>query len=415
MAMLGHEDARVRAAGCVILAAHPGETWTSAVFPRASDRDWRVRAAAMTALARFADVADAPPTLRDTPLQERERWLLAWLDAFDAAAETPLGPHLCEVYAGAGDLEFGRPLIDRCLACHAGARPAPPSAADACRRCHREVHEQWTGSAHAQSLSHLNLVTVNPETREPEAVGFGDLRGIGCFECHRAAGPPARDLAPDGQRGTACPYAFEPARPTSVSCARCHATTCQEWQVWRGSRQPRRATWPPGQVDVAFRGDDRGCPACHMPGRDADGQAGPRRHDWSARRNRPLLGDGIDVAAVRSRDEQGGTVIRFTLTNLSGHAFPTGTRRRLVRLYAGPEGGQADAVVTLAPVRPGTMFGAGGPALAPGGQQTVLTPVPPGASAMAYRLVYYRDGAAPRGYAIEILSGTWPLGVWPVP
>ena len=413
LAMLGHERWQARAAACEILARQGDARLARDVFPRASDKDWRVRAAAMTALARWV-AAGPPPVLRDAPLEERERWLLGWL----AACRLPEGPtaeDLCELYAGAGDVEFGETFIDRCLRCHAGAPPAPPSAADTCRRCHAAVHEGWSASAHAQSLTHLRLATIDPQTREPRWADFGDLRGIGCFECHPATGRPDGGIRPDGPRGTACPYTFGPAKAGAALCARCHASTAQEWKAWRAGPQPRRAVFPPGEIDLKFRGDERDCVACHMP-RPGEGEpAGPPRHDWAARRDVGLLRSGIDLAAVRSRDQGVRPAVRLTLTNLSGHAYPTGTRRRAVRLYAGPEGGEEALIAAFSAAHPGGGPADAAPPLAPGEQRGFLVPVTAEAGGFAYRLVYYRDAADPRGYVAEILSGTLPLGSWPSP
>jgi hypothetical protein len=194
-AMLHHAEPRVRAAACAILAGSPGEPWIAAVLPRASDTDWRVRMAAFEALSTARRLAEEP--LRDTPLEERETVLLNWLDAHDAAAAAPLGPDLCELYAGDAAVEFGRPLAARCLACHAGTPPAPLAASEACGRCHAAIYEEWSGSAHAQSLSHLHLAGVNPETRQPEQMSFGEVRGMGCRECHRPVAEPSGPLPRD--------------------------------------------------------------------------------------------------------------------------------------------------------------------------------------------------------------------------
>ncbi len=412
--MLGHEHWRVRATACNILAEHPDEKWLPAVFPRAADADWRVRAAAFTVLARHGGHGP-PPTLRLTPLEQRETWLLQWLDAYDEHTPAALGPDLCELYAGVDDVEFGRVLVGRCLWCHAGASPAPFAAGETCRRCHPEIHGAWSTSAHAQSLTHLDVVTIDPATRQPERMDFGEVRGVGCTECHRTAGAPPTNVEENSPRGTACPFAFDPDKTAADACARCHAVTYEEWKAWRAGRQPRRAVFPPGQIHLDHRGDERDCVACHMPRAGDNGETGLPRHDWSARRNRRLLRDGIDLATVRTRDDAGREVLRLTLTNLAGHAYPTGTRRRSVRLLAGAEAGPRHLVAAFSPVRTGAPLGDAQPALAPGEQQHVSLPSAAGASVIAYRLLYVRDVTNPESYTVEILSGSKPVGSWFAP
>jgi hypothetical protein len=222
LAMLAHDDWRIRLAACHILADHLHEKSPEVLVPRASDTDWRVRAAAFGLLARQVPAGE-PPALRDTPMEAREKWLLDWLAAHDQDSPAKLAPELCELYADARHVEFGPRLAARCLACHAGASPAPPQAADVCRQCHPETHEAWTGSAHAQSLTHLRLATVNPRTREPEPWNFGEIRGIGCGECHRTAGPPRREVTAGSPRGSECPFAFDASTPAPDTCQRCPA------------------------------------------------------------------------------------------------------------------------------------------------------------------------------------------------
>jgi hypothetical protein len=412
-AMLAHDNWRVRAAACRILATHLDESWLPALVARASDSDWRVRAAALDSLPRPAQGGDPPPALRDTPLEDRERWLLAWLDTHDRRAAAALAPELCELYADAAHLEFGRPLVDRCLACHVGTGTAAAEP-QACRKCHPEAHEEWAASAHAQSLTHLHLVTVNPATRQPQPWDFGETRGIACSQCHRATGRAAQGPGAGDSRGSACPFSFDQSQPARDSCARCHAATTSEWQAWRAGRQPRRAVWPPAQIDLAATGDARDCTDCHMPKRGEDQPAGPRQHTWSARRNLDLLRGGIDV-----RVSQGGAPaslpdLRVTLTNLAGHAYPTGTRRRAVRLYAGPAGAAVFAAA-MAPVRPGSAGTQAGPALAPGEQRRIAVPLPAGAREAEFRLLYFRDAANPQAYTAEIFSGSRPLDDWAAP
>jgi len=342
--------------------------------------------------------------------------LLEALDAHDARAARPLGPDLCELYANDRFVEFGRPLAARCLDCHAGAKPQPFDAAKACADCHGEIHRRWSGSAHAQSLSHLRLSTVSAETRQPQAMDFGPIRGITCQECHRPTNDAAVRLPADAARPAACPYTFQADTRPGGPCARCHATTAAEWQAWLKGRQPRPARWPPGQIDTEYRGDTRTCADCHMP-RPADvGEKAPPRHDWSVRRDLRRLREGLAMSLALASLENGQPAIRLTLVNLSGHAYPTGTRRRALRIWAGPTGGDRDQrVADLSPVRPGRFLAEAQPALAPGEARVVLIAPPAGVGAVTARLQYCRDVTDPKAYVADIASAEEDARRWAAP
>jgi len=408
-AMLAHDDARVRAAACIILADHLDEKGLAALLPRAGDTDWRVRLAAFQALSGAQPLAGE--VLRDTPLDERETLLLQWLDTHDAKPAAPLGPDLCELYAGDRHVEFGRPLAARCLACHAGAQPAPFAANDVCAGCHAADHADWAGSAHAQSLSHLHLATVSPDTRQPEQMSFGEVRGIGCRECHRVEKEPA--APPEDAAGlAACPFRFRADVKSADACRRCHASTAAEWEAWLKGPQPRVATWPPGQIEMDRRGDTRTCVDCHMQARTVDGERSGRTHTWSARRDVPRLREGISVALAVSKGAA-APAAQMTLVNLSGHAYPTGTRRRALRVLAGPPGEETPATVAdLSPVRPGRPLFVSQPALAPGEQRTVAIPAAPSATAIVCRLLYCRDACDPRAFVAEIWQAEQDVRTW---
>jgi hypothetical protein len=425
-AMLAHDNARVRAAACVILADHLDDAnGLAAVLPRASDTDWRVRLAAFQALS--AVMPRAGEVLRDTPLAEREAILLRWIDA--CIKSTAFWPDLCEFYAADRHVEFGRPMADRCLACHAGAEPAPFGANDVCANCHAAAHGEWAESAHAQSLSHLRLMTVNPATRQPEQMTFGEVRGIGCRECHRVEKEPA---APEkgavpfsrlGEKGTvpfsgpkdACPFRFRADQKPADSCRPCHASTAEEWQAWLKGPQPRIASWPPGQIEMDRRGDTRTCVDCHMPPDPAGGDKPGRTHTWSARRDVRRLREGIWAAIAAGKGDV-QLALGLSLVNLAGHAYPTGTRRRALRILAGPSGDAALPVVAdLSPVRPGRPLAASQPALAPGEQRAVALPVASGATAIVCRLLYCRDACDPQAAVTEIWQAGQDLRPWAGP
>lgn len=164
---------------------------------------------------------------------------------------------------------------------------------------------------------------------------------------------------------------------------------------------PRRPEWPPGQVDLDVAGDERGCVDCHMARSSPDE---PREHRWAARRDPEMLRAAVDVQVAAGADSR---CVHLTLINLAGHAFPAGTRRRAVRVYAGPGGGpDLPLVLTLSLDSPGGP-GSRGTVLAPGERRVIAVPIPADAEMVAYRLDYVRDHYNPSSYIAVIMSGSF--------
>ena len=398
-AMFAHASWRVRAAACDIVGEVAGPDWVAMLVPRCSDAHWRVRDTATRALADIRPL-DGPLPMRNTPLEHREQWLLSWLDAYDEDADNPLGPEICELYADAAHMELGAPLARRCLACHAGRSPQPFSASDECAGCHGRVHADWENSAHAQSLSHLRLTTVDPASREAQPMDFGPVRGIACTECHAVDPSPSTRPASPADR---CAVRFDDRAPAADSCARCHATTHRQWQAWLKGPQARRAVWPPGQVETGIRGDTRTCVDCHMP---PDPRTGLRAHRWSVRRDRRFLREGIDARIEFRRTDDGDREALLVLTNLSGHDYPTGTRRRALRIHAGAADAESAALLaTLAPNGPGQLVsGVEGPLL-PGQRRRYAIPVSENVRSAYHRIVYHRNFLDPDALVVELSAG----------
>jgi hypothetical protein len=286
-----------------------------------------------------------------------------------------------------------------------------------CAGCHAAAHADWAASAHGQSLSHLHLATVNPDTRQPEQMTFGEVRGIGCRECHRVEKEPAAPLPKDATGLAACPFRFRADPKPADSCRRCHASTAAEWQAWLKGPQPRAATWPPGQIEVDHRGDTRTCVDCHMPPDPAGGggEKPARSHTWAVRRDVRRLREGVSATLAVTRGAPPSPTL--SLINLAGHAYPTGARRRALRILAGPPSDGAQAVVAdLSPVRPGRPLSAAAqPALAPGEQRAVPLPVPAGATAITCRLLYCRDVSDPQAFGTELFQAEQDLRPWAGP
>ena len=403
---LDHEDWRLRVAACEILAASERQEVLPLLLPRASDTDWRVRAAAFEGLGRLHDAGLQTP-LKDTPLDERESLLLGWLSHHDADEALPLAGLICEAYANAKHVELGRPLTQRCLTCHAGAEPEAFQSNARCQQCHADVYGDWAGSAHANSLSHLHLTTVDPATRTPGPVDFGQVRGIGCTQCHRlglpvSGGPVA---AQTSSQRAGCRFTFDPAAPAGDSCAPCHDATYRQWQTWKSIPHPRRQDWPPGQIELQARGDDRTCIDCHMtPKATAEGQRPSRDHRWAARRDVRFLREGIDVAWPSGRFQDGKGQAHLTLTNLTGHAYPTGGWRRALCVLVSPgNGGALQTVLCLSPRRPGLESFGAGPLLP---AEVRIVPLAPqaGNGPLKYLLRYYRNLPDPGAYTVDVLT-----------
>jgi HEAT repeat protein/cytochrome c554/c'-like protein len=394
-----------RRTACEMVAARGDASLLPIIVPRASDTDWRVRAAAFDALNRFGNLPGSAP-LKDTPLAARERVLLAWLEAHDRSAATALLPDLCELYAGTVAVEFGKPLASRCLGCHVGRQGKAFDENASCGACHGRVHSEWSGSSHGQSLSHLRLMTVNAKTRQPEPMDFGPVRGISCTQCHRVSAGPKSASADAGRRPRQCPWSFDPAAKPREACRQCHRSTTRQWLAWRDGPQPRRLDWPPGKLDLDHRGDTRDCTDCHMNFRDTSGsEPEGRRHTWFMRRNVTAMRRAIDLRAERVPAQSGQGRVRITLTNLSGHAFPTGTRRRGLIVLVGPAGGGSWQVAArLSPSRPGQVRPETSPALAPGEQRRLSWPVVDSGKRTAVRLLYVRDLFDDQSYRAEITS-----------
>lgn len=401
---------QARAAGCALLAGQRDAATVALLVPRVSDADGRVRMVAIGALARMHPPPQTLPQ-KFTAIDERDAWLLAWIDDYSARTGSRLRDELCEVYAPAVRVEFGRPLAGRCLTCHAGRSPAAMAVNDICAGCHAAVYGQWEGSAHAQSLSHLHLLTPSPSGPDAQWMTFGAVHGINCTECHVSVGRRASSTwpatrpndAPGTQPAAGCAYAFALTEPAAASCERCHASIQAEWMIWRAKPHARRTEWPPGQVDLDVEGDTRGCVDCHMA-RALPGE--PRDHRWAARRAPEMLAAALGVQVAVAED---GDAAMLTITNLTGHALPAGTRRRAIRVYAGmPEGDALPLVASWSLDTPDGPAVAGGP-LAPGERRTVQVPLVAGVRAVAYRVVFVRDHYDPAGFTAEMCAGVYRL------
>ena len=403
-AMLNDPHWRLRASACAVLGDQGDRQAIGPLVSRCSDVDWRVRAAAAEALSQQHPMP-AAQALRDMPVDQRDQHILDWLETLPADDDGRVADQLCEVFAGARHVEFSGVMANRCLACHAGPYPRPKTVGGACGACHEAIHQQWDHSAHANSLTHLTLPT--PVDGQVRPMDFGDLRGMDCTACHRVTA--SRSAVPDG----ACPYSFADEAIEDV-CGRCHGPTVEQWRAWQSGPQPRRAPWPPGHLEVRHGDDARDCADCHMaPDERVPVDARPvPAHHWRARRDPALLADGVALQVVQQAGGPEGTIVRLTMTNLAGHSYPTGSRRRGVHLYAGAVGAAMTPLLTLGPSGSGRVHTDAAPAQAPGDQRHVDLTVPPDTTEVYYLLVYDRDLDDGESYTADILSGCYRLSPW---
>ncbi len=343
-----------------------GDTPLAVLVRGALDRDWRVRAAAFEALHRQYPLPSLPH--RDTPMAERQRWLVDWLDAHADAS----GDRWCEWVAGAPHTQFAEPVVDRCLSCHAGPAPSKPFASSACISCHEGVVAEWPSSSHANSLSHLQLATVDPVTRQPGWFDFGDRRGLSCVACHTPAGSHER-----------CVSRFE-----TVSCLSCHGEVEPSWRQWNQGERLQRVTWPPGVIQSAPSGKQVSCVDCHMP--DAS-------HRLTARRDIGLLRSGISADLVQQPD--GGVAVR--LTNLAGHINPAGSSRRALDVRVSIDGQPERRLILLASPHPDGREEQGvEPPLSPNETRDLRLDARP--QRVSCRVVYVRDRFAEAGSEVDV-------------
>jgi hypothetical protein len=435
--MLHSTRAELRAAACAWMGKHrQAQLAALTLFPRMSDQDWRVRAAAFEAAQQIAGAAPATPKgdapLRDTPVDQREPVILAWINGWRTSGDVlpALADH-CELYADAGGHWLtGTKLAASCLACHA---PPDRFATDdfaACASCHKQAHAEWSGSAHARSTSHLNLARINDQTKQVERFAYGPREGLVCTTCHVPVArgepsPSARTRGEGGGEGQGArgvertlvhesrsplspaispAYREERERPagteslfvshrfvpaTAAACAACHGDTQAEWNVWRANPRPVASHWLPGEVTWDEEGEPQSCVACHLKRRSPRDEPG-LRHDFGARRDVPFMRAGL---VARIDPPTGGRGPVLVLTNLAGHRYPSGTGRRALRIdvrYDDEEPASDQVLMrltdsTLPTTRPTQ------PALEPGEQRRIDLPTRAGAARVVCDVTFERN------------------------
>lgn len=368
-----------------------------------------MRIVAIKALARFHPLPQGLMQI-DLPTDEREGLLLSWLDSYDENKNTSLRDKLCEIYSNTSYVAFSHTLISRCLSCHVGSKPAAFDTNNSCKKCHPNIHATWSSSAHAQSLTHLYLPTLGSQPQQITWYDFEKLHGISCKECHCTVD---KQLDQSAKQYSRCRYSFRVSSNVIDSCIRCHQDTYGQWQEWLSSMQPRKMDRPPGHIELGIQRDMRNCVHCHMPETNIDKDTVRHDHKWSARRNFKLLRQGIDVQIVFGMDKINSLQVQLILTNLSGHAYPTGTCRRALKLFAGDaDVGELMPIAVISKKCPGEIADRNEQPLRPGEQRKFTISLPASTESVAYKLTYIRNLYDRQSYTIDISEGIKKIDQW---
>ncbi|MEQ1569954.1 MAG: hypothetical protein ABMA64_30250 [Myxococcota bacterium] len=324
-----------------------------------------------------------------------------------------------------------------------GAVPAGlfGSSAQVCASCHPTAAATWAASAHAAPPSeallgaaeglpaclgcHLPLGSQSEWTytwdggridrplAAPNA-GFDatlSIEGVTCAACHLRGGAVVAATEAEAAQPAPHPMVWSTDLGGSVGCAACHQLT------WPGAEEPLYDTW--GEWKRA--GFDRlglTCQGCHL-GASADG--GPVDHTMRADPARAVT---IELSLPSTRLTRGaapaGASVSLTNTG-AGHAFPTGSPFRGVRLTATlePAGGgdpvnvlQVDLERALQPTPPFALLGDSRLAVGETRRWDLPVAAPPGAppGRWALRLTLRRTT---RGevHGEPFVDRRWPLVV----
>jgi hypothetical protein len=296
-------------------------------------------------------------------------------------------------------------MIAALLIAAASFAPTPP-----CGSCHTPQAAQWQTSRHADSLGsplyrgmrEWARVDAGDEVAGRCAAchsvadpgGSGRAGAVVCEACHQATaagGPPTlaidRSLPVAAARAVEAPHPVvgDPALPAGGRCLVCHA------EMKNPAGVPVCTTGP----EVAGRAGGPGCVTCHMPG-GSHAFPGP-------------VAAMLSRAAQLSVDRRGAEVVVGVTNRGAGHALPTGSALRAVRLeveFRDASGGvlgdnRADPNATFmrvlrdadgnAPVPPWRAVAVGRDSrLTPGERRAFAYQVPAGAATVTARLVYRR-------------------------
>lgn len=248
---------------------------------------------------------------------------------------------------------------------------ANPSA-QGCAACHPVAAAQWAASGHARPpgpalreaavglpaclACHLPLTEQQPELftydagRADRPVGRPNpafaatlrIEGVTCGACHVRDGAIAVATDVAAAKQAPHPLVYAEALATSEACAACHQLS------WPGAPEPLYDTFGEWKRS-GFAAIGVTCQGCHMLGAAEGGIGADHRFDVDPARAVSVLLDAPTLTWTR-----GAAPVRVTVTlqnTGAGHAFPTGTPFRGMRLRASlvpPDGSGAAPIDVLA-------------------------------------------------------------------
>jgi len=280
-----------------------------------------------------------------------------------------------------------------------------------CASCHAVQHDRWQTSRHADSLGSPLYVGMREWARADAGeevagrcttchsvanpTGGGRTDAVVCEACHQAADAPTgpaslaidRALAVAGVRMVDAPHTLvaDASLPSGGRCLVCHAEL----------KNPAGVAVCTTGPEVAARAGGPGCVTCHMPDTShAFAGAAPE-----------LLARAAQLVV----DRRGAEAVVSVINRGAGHALPTGSALRAVRLeveFRDPSGARLgdnrdDLASTFArvladaegnaPVPPWRAVAvARDSRLVPGERRAFTYPLPPGTAAVTARLIYRR-------------------------
>ena len=231
------------------------------------------------------------------------------------------------------------------LACgtrDAGPTPADPHAGvdfasvESCSACHADAVAEWKQSMHARAHADEDPVYAAMLALRTERQGPGVARK--CANCHNPLDPEDPNGAA-GRLGVACGACHTAEELTSPAvgdgrtvCVSCHGVVANPAGV---------ATCTTG-AENEFVGS-AACVGCHMPTK-----GGRRQHTFNGPHRAWLQDDpALLASAVAVVLTRGGDTVDVSVTNTTGHAFPTGFPGRVarLRLIAGEWSAEPDELV----------------------------------------------------------------------
>ncbi len=236
-------------------------------------------------------------------------------------------------------------------------------SAKTCQPCHAEIYEEWSGSRMGQAFTEpifqadwehqdrfyfclschapleaqqpsriTGLSGVNPPKEIGEANPLFDpalqREGVTCVACHLQDGAlvgPHEVTAPHPTRA-------DPGFAGAGRCERCHQMIPPPFPFSRADR-PLSDTHGEWEEWKTKTGRTETCTDCHMPAIErASAMGAPirsgRKHTFPGAWDDALVRGGLEVGPI----EQVSGGARITLTNQTGHRFPTGEPARALIL-----------------------------------------------------------------------------------